>query len=89
MTWEERFSALALMDGDGWEDEYTRLKAAWTDVYTEKFLNFAVGRGWKLEDAETWPEHLIDDAFSEAHRRQYDPQLCAQYDVIACEAECE
>ena len=88
-TWNDRFSALALLDGDEWEAEHERLKAEWCAAYSEAFVSVAVGRGWQREDAERWPEHIVDEAFIETYKHDCDPQKIAALDVIACEAECE
>ena len=68
-----------------------RLKAEWCAAYSEHFINVAVGRGWQRADAETWPEHIVDEAFIETYKHHdCDPQKTAALDVIAaCEGRGE
>ena len=80
---------LALMDGDDWDVEHERLKAEWFPAYSEAFVRLAVSRGWNREDAETWPEHIVDEAFIETWQHKSDPELSALADVIAVEQEAE
>jgi hypothetical protein len=37
MTWEQRFGALAELDGDGWNVAYERLETEWRAAYTAAF----------------------------------------------------
>ena len=54
MTWEQRFGALAELDGDGWDVAYARLEQEWRAAYTAAFVEIAISRGWRQEDAGTW-----------------------------------
>jgi hypothetical protein len=90
MTWAEQFAALAALDeaDDGrWEVEHERLRDAWLTAYAAAFVAVAVSRGWKPEDAATWPAEIADDAYNEAYRHDWDPQRTAAADVIGCEQE--
>ena len=52
--------------------------------YTAAFVEIAVARGWRREDAGTWPVGIGDEAFIEAYL--YDStRRAAAADVIACE----
>ena len=87
MTWEQRFSTLAALDGDEWDAEHERLEREWLAAYTAAFVRFAVSRGWRQADAETWPAEIGDEAFIEAYRYDWDPQRAAEEDVVGCEQE--
>ena len=58
MTWEQRFGALAELDGDEWDVAYERLEQEWRAAYTAAFVEIAVARGWRREDPGTWPVGL-------------------------------
>jgi hypothetical protein len=45
----------------------------WLAAYTPAFVEIAVSRGWRREDAETWPVGIGDEAFLEAYRYNWDP----------------
>jgi len=51
MTWEQRFGALIEFDGDEWDAAHTRLEQEWLAAYTAAFVEIAVSRGWRQEDA--------------------------------------
>jgi hypothetical protein len=87
MTWEQRFSALAELDGDEWDAEHERLEREWLAAYIAAFVKFAVSRGWREANAETWPPEIGDEAFIEAYRYDWDPQQAAEADVVGCEQE--
>jgi hypothetical protein len=88
MTWGQQFAALAeLDDGDAWETEHERLRDAWEAAYTAAFVEIAVARGWRRDNAETWPSEIADEAFIEAYRYEWDPRRTAEADVIGCEEE--
>ena len=76
MTWEQRFGALAGLDGDEWDVAYERLELEWRAAYTAAFVEIAVARGWRREDAGTWPVGIGDD-------------ICPDYRAvcIGCEQE--
>jgi hypothetical protein len=59
MTWEQRFSTLAALDGDEWDAEHERLEREWLAAYTAAFVRFAVSRGWRQANAETWPRRGV------------------------------
>jgi len=63
MTWEQRFGALVELDGDEWDAAHKRLEQAWLAAYTAAFVEIAVSRGWRREDAQTWPVGIGDEAF--------------------------
>ena len=86
MTWEQRFSALIELDGDAWADEHGQLEQAWLAAYTATFVEIAISRGWRRDDAVTWPVGIGGEAFIEAYRYDWDPGQAAEADVIACEA---
>ena len=85
MTWEQRFGALIELDGDEWGAAHERLEQEWLAAYTAAFVEIAVSRGWRREDAETWPIGIGDEAFIEAYRYNWDPWRAAAEDVVACE----
>ena len=58
MTWEQRFGALAAFDGEEWDAAHERLEQEWLAAYTAAFVEIAVSRGWRREDATTWPVGL-------------------------------
>ncbi len=84
MTWEERFSALVELDGAEWDAAHDRLEQDWLATYTAAFFEIAVARGWRRDDAQTWPLGIGDEAFIEAYRHQWDPWQAAA-DVVECE----
>ena len=63
MTWEQRFGGLIELDGDEWDAAHKRLEQEWLAAYTAAFVEIAVSRGWRREDAETWPVGIGDEAF--------------------------
>ena len=85
MTWEQRFGALTELDGDEWDVAYERLKLEWRAAYTAAFVEIAVARGWRREDAGTWPVGIGDEAFIDAYLYDWDPWRAAAADVVACE----
>ena len=85
MTWEQRFGALTGLDGDAWDVAYERLELEWRTAYTAAFVEIAVARGWRREDAGTWPVGIGDEAFIEAYLYDWDPRRAAAADVVACE----
>ena len=85
MTWEQRFGALTELDGDEWDVAYERLELEWRAAYTAAFVEIAVARGWRREDAGTWPIGIGDEAFIEAYLYDWDPRRAAAADVVACE----
>jgi hypothetical protein len=85
MTWEQRFGALIELDGDEWDAAHKRLEQEWLAAYTAAFVEIAVSRGWRRENAETWPVGIGDEAFFEAYRYNWDPLRAAAEDVVACE----
>jgi hypothetical protein len=42
-------------------------------------------RGWRRDDAETWPVRIAEEAFIEAYHYDWDPWRAAEADVIDCE----
>ena len=86
MIWEQRFGALVALEGDEWDAAHERLEQEWLGVYTAAFVEIAVSRGWRREDAETWPIGTGDEAFIEAYRYNWDPRRAAELDVVAGEA---
>jgi hypothetical protein len=62
VDWAARAARHAEMDGDEWDAEEESFRTDWTTAYAAAFVEIAVSRGWKRDDAETWPEHLIGDA---------------------------
>jgi hypothetical protein len=85
MACEQRFGALIELDGDEWDAAHKRLEQEWLGAYTAAFVEIAVSRGWRRENAETWPVGIGDEAFSEAYRYNWDPCRAAAEDVVACE----
>jgi hypothetical protein len=81
MTWAQRFGALAELDGDEWDVAYERLELEWRATYTAAFVEIAVARGWRREDAGTWPVGIGDEAFIEAYLYDWDPRRAAAADV--------
>src|SRR6476660_8686636 len=68
MAWEQRFVALIELDGDEWDAAHKQLEQEWLAAYTAAFVEIAVSRGWRREDAQTWPVGIGDEAFIEAYR---------------------
>jgi len=85
MTWEQRFGALVHLDGDEWYAAHKRLEQDWLAAYMAAFVEIAVSRGWRREDAEEWRVGIGDEAFIEAYRYNWDPWRAASEDVVACE----
>ena len=88
--WQGRFDALLVLDdedAEGYEDALDKLGRDWTLAYCAAFIEIAIERGWKGEDAATWPHEIADEAFLESYRFGRDPRQSALADVIACEAE--
>ena len=81
MTWEQRFGALTELDGYEWDVAYERLELEWRAAYTAAFVEIAVARGWRREDAGTWPVGIGDEAFIEAYLYDWDPRRAAAADV--------
>ncbi len=44
-----------------------------------------MARGWRRDDAQTWPVGISLEAFIEAYLHQWDPRGAAAADVVACE----
>ena len=86
MTWEQRFGALTELDGDEWDVAYERLELAWRSAYTAAFVEIAVARGWRREDAGTWLVGIGDEHSSKPTSTTWDPWRAAAADVVACEA---
>lgn len=84
-SWHDRFAAIALLDGDEWAAEIERVETEWKAAYDEAFVACAVRRGWRKEDAETWPSEIHDDACISAYNHNYCPVATAERDVIECE----
>ncbi len=85
MTWEQRFSALVELDRDEWDVAHERLQQDWLAAYITAFVEIAVARGWRRDDAQTWPVGIGEEAFIEAYLDQWDPRQAAAADVAACE----
>jgi hypothetical protein len=87
MDWQARFAALAeLDDSEGeWEAEHERIEQEWRQAYRAAFIEIAVARGWREEDAATWPSEIGADAFTECYLYDHSPRKTAEADVIACE----
>ena len=85
MTWEQRFGALIELEGDEWHAAHNRLEQEWLAAYTAAFAEIAVSRGWRREDAGTWPVGIGNEAFVEAYRHNWDPWRAAAEDVVTCE----
>jgi hypothetical protein len=87
--WQARHAALATEDDDEWERLHDAFSTDWQAAYTRAFVRIAVDRGWKREDAASWPEHIADDALAwTAPKHAWSPQRTARADVINCEMEC-
>ena len=61
------------------------LEREWRAAYTAAFVEIAISRGWRWEDAWTWPIGIGDEAFIEAYIYDWDPWRAAATDVVACE----
>jgi hypothetical protein len=85
VDWAARFAALANLDGNEWEEEYDRLREAWLAAYSGAFVEIAIARGWRREDAITWPIGIGDEALIEAYQHDWCPHCSAEADVIGCE----
>jgi hypothetical protein len=86
--WQARHAALASDDDEEWERLHDAFQADWQAAYTRAFVRIAVDRGWKREDAETWPDELAKEALLFADKYDWSPQRTARADVINCEMEC-
>jgi hypothetical protein len=84
-SWEDRFSALAELDGEAWDAEHDRLEQDWLAAYIAAFVEIAVSRGWRQDDAAIWPIGIGGEAFLEAYLYEWDPRRAAGTDVVACE----
>jgi len=87
MSWLQRFAALIDFDGAEWDAEHDRLQGEWLAAYTRAFVEIAMARGWRREDAMTWPVGIGEEAFVEAYRYEWCPRLAAEADVLSCECE--
>lgn len=85
--WIARFTIASMKDGDEWDVAHEKLEADWLAEYAAAFVEIAVSRGWKLEDAETWPSQIGKEAYIHCDAYGYDPRHTAEADVIACEEE--
>jgi hypothetical protein len=85
MTWEQRFGALIELGGDEWDAAHERLEQEWLGAYTAAFVEIAVSRGWRREDAETWPVGIGAEAFIDAYRYNWDRWRAVTEDVVTCE----
>jgi hypothetical protein len=65
MNWEQRFSVLVELDGDEWDAAHEQLEQDWRAAYTEAFVELAISRGWRRDDAVIWPIGIGDQAFIE------------------------
>lgn len=83
--WAARAAAMAEMETDAWDAEEEAFRDDWQSAHQKAFIEIAVSRGWKREDAETWPEHLADESYIRAYEYGYCPRRVAEVDVIACE----
>jgi hypothetical protein len=63
MTSEQRVGALIELDGDEWDAAHKRLEQEWLATYTAAFVEIAVSRGWRRENAQTWPVGIGDEAY--------------------------
>jgi hypothetical protein len=70
MTWEQRFGALIELDGDEWDAAHKRLEQEWLAAYTAAFVEIAVSRGWRRENAETWPVGIGDEPQQDVRSRR-------------------
>jgi hypothetical protein len=91
--WQGRFDALARLDEEdaaAYDAAHERLEADWRAAYEVAFVETAVARGWKPEDAQTWPSEIGADAFLESWQdASRDPREAARRDVIECEGQAE
>ena len=85
MTWEQRFGALIELEGDEWHAAHNRLEQEWLAAYTAAFAEIAVSRGWRREDAGTWPVGIGNEAFVEAYRHNWGAWRATAEDVVTCE----
>ena len=86
MNWAQQFSALAELDGAEWDALHEQLREAWQEDYAAAFVDVAIGRGWKDEDAASWLDSdTAREAYLEASRFDWSPERTAEADVIGCE----
>jgi hypothetical protein len=77
---------LAELYGATWDAGLEQLEQDWLAAYTATFVEIAISRGWRRDDAVTWPVGIGGEAFIEAYRYDWDPrQAAAAADVIGCE----
>ena len=86
-NWKARFTDLADLSGTQWDTAEDRIKQEWEEAYTGAFIRIAVERGWKREDASSWPHEIVDEAYIASYYHDNDPERSAEADVIACEQE--
>ena len=87
--WAARHAALSAATGDEWDRLNEAFETEWCVAYTAAFIDYAVWRGWSREDAESWPDSLVEEALFTAPDFDYDPQAAAKADVVICESEHE
>lgn len=87
--WTARHAAIVAAPDDEWDRLSEAFDADWKAAYSAAFVEAAMARGWSLSDAESWPEHIVDDALIDAASTfGWCPQRTAAADVLICEMEC-
>lgn len=67
VSWPQRFAELADMDCGEWSAALDSLESEWLAAYTRAFVDIAWARGWRREDAMTWPVGIGGEAFINAY----------------------
>lgn len=87
LDWKARFANLAELDGPQWDTAEERIREEWAEAYTGAFVRIAVERGWKREDAASWPHEIVEQAYIASYYHDNCPERTAEADVTACEEE--
>jgi len=85
INWPAAFVALSELDGDAWDAQAARLTEQWKAEYKIAFVEVAVARGWSRENAETWPDEIVDEAYLSKDEHDWSPWAVASFDVPHCE----
>ena len=86
--WRARLTEVVAADGDEWDRLNQAFETDWEAAYSAAFVDIAVARGWSRENAESWPEHIVDDAFIDAAPvHEWCPVATGEADVLQIELD--
>jgi len=85
--WPARYVALAEADGDELAKLCEVFDADWKAEYSTAFVQFAVGRGWRPQDAAEWSAEIAGEALLSSAGHDDCPRKTAEADVRVCELE--